>query len=285
MRATNVIQGTKFTRAAKRRSTDAAGWAGTSASSLVTGRKDRPDLGPFVVHLSSHSELDPQQREAILGLPAHEVAVAAGRSISKPVESAGRHAVIMLDGLAGRAGMTRAGGRQICGLFLPGDMADWKSVLCNDGLTGLQALTPCRIARVPAAPLRALAARSPAIAEAFWRDSLIHAATLEQWMVNLGRRSAEERIAHLICEIAARYGKIDEGREASFPLPLTQTQLADALGLTSVHVNRCLKSLAAAGLLRIARRTATLIDRARAIDFADFDPWYLRLDPAASDLH
>ena len=115
----------------------------------------------------------------------------------------------------------------------------------------------------------------------FWRDTLIDAAIFREWMVGIGRRSAPQRIAHLMCELLLRFKAVGLAPEYQSPLPVTQTELADALGLTVVHVNRVLRSLREDGMLRVERNTVSILDWERTRDLAEFNPLYLHQDKEA----
>jgi len=146
------------------------------------------------------------------------------------------------------------------------------------GSAALQALAAATIARVPHTALRAVAARYPAIAEAFWRDCMVDAAILSQWVVNVGRRDAKTRMAHLLCEMATRYKARRGTGEVVFGMPVTQTQFADATGLTAVHVNRTLKALRDDGLAAVSERTVRIFDWDALAELAQFDGKYLQTD-------
>jgi CRP-like cAMP-binding protein len=123
----------------------------------------------------------------------------------------------------------------------------------------------------------ALAAdRYPALAEAFWRDCMVDAAILSEWVVNVGRRDAKTRIAHLICELATRLHATSAGNDLVFDLPITQTQLGEATALTAVHVNRTLQSLRADGLIEWHHRVIRVPQWDALVERAEFDPAYLQ---------
>jgi CRP-like cAMP-binding protein len=124
--------------------------------------------------------------------------------------------------------------------------------------------------------VRTTAAAFPAVAEALWRDCMVDSAVLAQWIVNVGRRDAKCRIAHLLCEIATRLGVAPAKGEIVFPFPVTQTQLADVAGLTPVHVNRTIQSIRREGLADI-RRDARIFDWDALVEAGEFDPDYLQM--------
>ena len=115
----------------------------------------------------------------------------------------------------------------------------------------------------------------PAINEALWRDSLIDASIFREWVLNVGRRDAKARIAHMLCEFASRRQAAGLGSPERFELPMTQEQIGDATGLTPVHVNRMLHALAADGVIVRDQREVEITDWPKMRRIADFDPAYL----------
>jgi CRP-like cAMP-binding protein len=188
--------------------------------------------------------------------------------------------------LVGRFEQTSNGHRQITAVHIPGDMADLQSVVVPKTSWALNALTKSTIARIPHDALVELVDRYPLLARAFWRDCAIDGSVAARWALSLGRRDARARVAHLICELRCRYGAIGRVQNDSFEWNMTQIQLADALGLTAVHVNRMLKFLRSANFLHIERRRLTILDWQGLLALGDFDPTYLHLErqPAATAL-
>lgn len=236
----------------------------------------------FLDKLASRSVLGEQERNAILSLPGHPVQVQANRDFIRLGESVG-HVSLIVDGLVGRFGQNREGNRQITAVHIPGDMANLESVVAPDAGSALQALTVTTIMKVPHVALRETARRYPAIAEAFWRECVVDAAVLAEWTVNVGRRSARARTAHLICEIACRYGAADEEGGSDFCFPATQTHLGDMMALTPVHVNRTLKSLRRDGLVEFHRRVVRILNWDALVEVGEFDPTYLQIGTSAND--
>jgi CRP-like cAMP-binding protein len=164
---------------------------------------------------------------------------------------------------------------QISAFYVAGDMPDLHTLhlpvmdheLCSVGSS--------TVASVPHAYLKEVMNGSPGLTQAFWRETLIHAALYREWVENLGSRQALGRVAHLICELAARLelvGAVDKG---SFRLPLTQQHVADACGLSAVHVNRTLQQLRREGLIEWQNQIVQLLDRTALEDAAEFDRDYL----------
>jgi CRP-like cAMP-binding protein len=186
------------------------------------------------------------------------------------------HAVnVILDGWACRSRQLADGRRQIASLLLPGDPCDPHIFLLDRMDHAISALTPVVYAQIPGAALRELTARSPALDRAFHREALATAAIQREWTVSLGCRSGIERLAHLFCELRTRLAAIGLATPTTCPLPLTQHDLAHALGQTSVHINRTLQELRAQGLITLRSRRLTIHDPERLAELAHFDPAYL----------
>lgn len=237
-------------------------------------------LSAFVQRLIVRSPLGNDEVSALLALPAHPQKVAAHRDFVRLGDDVD-HACLIVDGLAARFAQLQDGSRQTISLHIPGDMADLYSLMLPKAPSTLHALTDTTIVKIPHEALRGLTAAYPAIANAFWRDCVVDGNIIAQWLVNVGRRNSRARLAHLLCEMAVRTGGAD-GPPASFPLRMTQEQLADALGLTSVHVNRTLKAMREEGLARLTRRELIIEDWHRLVQAGEFDPSYLALPETAS---
>ena len=239
----------------------------------------RPDLQRFLNRLTSRSILTQEEQQAVLELPCHAAQARTNVDFVRLDERVD-HACLIVDGIVGRFGQDRDGNRQITTFHIAGDMADLHSVVLPVATSALQALSPTTIVRIPHGAIRAVAARYPALAEAFWRDCIVDSAVIAQWVVNVGRRDARERISHVLCEMGVRIIGAATGDQAVvFDLPITQTHLADATGLTPVHVNRTLQALRADGLVSWAARKPVHIPNWDALVRAgEFDRGYLSTD-------
>lgn len=234
----------------------------------------------FLNKLRLRSTINADEGRAILSLLGQAVRIPANRAFVRLGERVD-HANLVVEGLVGRFAETREGGRQIMAFHLPGDMANLNSIVAPAAGAALEALAATTILRVPHASLRELTRHHPGIAEAFWLESVVDAAILEAWIVNLGRRDAMTRTAHLICEIACRTGGARDGH--SFHFPATQLHLADMLGLTAVHVNRMLANLRTNGFIRVSGRRFEILRWQALAKLGEFDPAYLRVGRAAND--
>ena len=238
----------------------------------------RPDLQRFLNRLTGRSVLTERERQAVLNLPCHVVQTQPNADIVRLGEPVG-HVSLVVAGLLGRFGQGTDGERQITMIHIPGEIADLPSVVQPLPTSALQALSAARVLHIPHASIREAAARYPALAEALWRDCVVDAAILAEWVLNVGRRSARERVAHLFCEMAIRTVGAKRGElDILFDFPITQAKLADATGLTGVHVNRMLQSLRGDGLVEWCNRGQVLIpDWDKLVVAGEFDPAYLSL--------
>ena len=164
---------------------------------------------------------------------------------------------------------------------LPGDLLDVQNLLLHASDHNVQAISDATLAWIPQDRLRMLTRERPAIADALWRDSLIDASIFREWVLNVGRRDARSRIAHMLCEFAVRREAAGLGSPERFDLPMTQEDIADATGLTPIHVNRMLHSLSADGVIARDKRHVHIVDWNRMRRVADFDAAYLHAAVAA----
>lgn len=233
-------------------------------------------LQTFVRRLKALSPLSRVDIEALLALKAEVSRVSANRDIVLP-GAPFEHAVLVASGLVGRYLQLADGRRQITAIHVLGEIADLHRVAAPTAGSALQALTNAAIVLVPGQQLRALAQTSPAISQAFWVYSAVDAAVLSRWAANLGRRDAKSRMAHLLCELGLRFESSGQAPRNEFLLELTQPQMADALGLTPVHVNRTLKALKSLGAIEIEGRIFRIPDWPQLAAIGEFDFNYLQL--------
>jgi len=192
------------------------------------------------------------------------------------------HSILITSGLAYRHKISADGSRQIVSIHIPGDFVDLEGALLKVADHNVQTLTRCDLAMVPRTALRDLLTKHPQVALAMWVDTLIDSSIFREWIMNIGRRDARERLAHIFCEFALRLEVAGLGSTAGYELPMTQEQLADASGLTAVHVNRTLKALANDGLIRREKRFVFIPDWEKLRSVAGFTDTYLHLDQVAA---
>ncbi len=230
--------------------------------------------------LNSRHALGDADQAAVLALPFFRRSFEASAYIVREGEPPRKTCSFVISGYAFRQKLTVQGGRQIVSLELPGDLLDLQHLFLKTADHNVQALTRLETAEVDRDALRALAFERPAVGQAMWTQALVDASIFREWVMNVGRRDARARIAHLLCEFAIRMdaaGLSDGGR---FELPMTQEQIGDATGLTSVHVNRMLRAMEADGLVYRDKRYLSFLDWERIRAAADFSALYLHLDEA-----
>ncbi len=203
--------------------------------------------------------------------------------IDKPLDFASddtkpRCIPLVLDGWACRYAHLGNGKRQIVSVLLPGDLCEPFGTAAPAMMTyPLAALTPVRFVRVPLDGLRDAWQASPRIEKALWWDLLFFDALQREQIISLGRRSATERLGHLFCELHLRLSMVGLTDDLSFDIPLTQLDIADLSGLSSVHVNRSLQELRGSGLLSLRDRRLVIHRLKELREMAMFDPGYLDL--------
>lgn len=239
-------------------------------------RDDGIPMAVMVRRLGGRFELSRDATDAILALPYTIRDFSPGQYILRDGDRA-LMSSFLVNGFVFRQKVVADGGRQIVAIHMMGDFIDLQHIMLDRADHHIQALTPATLVQFPSDQLLALGFRFPEIGKALWLESLIEAATFREWVVNVGRRNARARTAHLLCELAARREAAGLGPRGNYELPMSQEQLADALGLTSVHINRTLKSLEADGLIRRHKRALTVADWVGLKRVGDFSADYLHL--------
>lgn len=231
---------------------------------------------PLIAKLATVADLRETDVEKLIALCVDERTVPAKQDILSEGERPD-HVHVIIDGWAARYKTLRDGSRQIVAFLIPGDFCDLHVAILGHMDHGIVALTRCRVAYIPGAELDALTSEHTGLTKAFWWSTLVDEGVLREWILNVGRRDAYERVAHLLCEMHARMkmvGLVEDGRLA---LPLTQDQLADTTGLTPVHVNRTLQRLRKENLIEIGKGILTILDVDALRDAAGFNGNYLHI--------
>lgn len=186
---------------------------------------------------------------------------------------------LLMDGFTGRVTALRDGTQQITALHVAGDFVDLHSFLLRIMDHSVIALSRCTVASVPHERVDDLTDRFPHLTRLLWRSTLVDAAIHRQRIVGMGRLSAIQHLAHLICELALRLESVGRAQARGFDLPISQAVLADTLGLTSVHLNRTLQELRGRNLIRWTGQRLEILDWNALVELGDFDPTYLQLGP------
>ena len=234
---------------------------------------------PLLIKLLSVLDLACEDQAALARLTDRRRSLNAREHLIREGEAPTRiHLVV--DGFACRCKMLPEGRRQIVAILAPGDFCDLQVAIVGRLDHSVVTLTPCVVADVDRDLIMEIIATRPGLARALWWMTLVEEATLREWLVNMGQRSTDRRLAHLLCELLTRLQAVGRAGDNAFELPLTQQDLADTLGISPVHVNRVLQQLRADGLIGLAGRLVEVPDVERFKAFAGFDAHYLRLGAA-----
>jgi CRP-like cAMP-binding protein len=185
---------------------------------------------------------------------------------------------VVLEGFACRYKLLPDGSRQIIAWLAPGDFCDLHIAILGRMDHSIATLSASKLALIAPESVIGLTQVSPNLSRALWWASLVDEAILREWLVGMGRRSADRQIAHLFCELHARLKAVGLARENLLVMPVTQAELADTVGMSAVHVNRTIQHLRAEGLIRWRGKMLSILDVDGLRAFASFDPNYLHLD-------
>jgi CRP-like cAMP-binding protein len=235
----------------------------------------------MVRKLETRNMLGAEDRAAILDLPHVFRRFHPSTYLFREGDRPQAHCAFIYSGFAYRQKITAQGARQILSIHMRGDFLDLQNLFLNISDHSVQALTEVEVIGIERGALRELALTRPAVGKAMWVDALVDASIYREWIVNVGRRDARARIAHILCELALRSKAAGLGTEDGFELPMSQEQLGDAVGLTSVHVNRTLKSLLADGVIQRDKRFIGFSSWNDIRAVGEFNALYLHLDQAS----
>ena len=234
-------------------------------------------LAPLLMKLGARDKITPEE-ERILGdsiseirdLPAGKTIVRAGVDVHQ--------CTLLIEGIVCRYSDLADGQRQIMELHVGGDFLDLHSFLLKQLEHNVASMTPVRLAFVPHAEMKKVTEEQPHLTRMLWFSTLLDAAIHREAILSMGRRSALSRLAHLMCELEVRLEVIGRATRAGYSLDLTQAELADCTGLTSIHVNRMLKKLRDDGLMTFRSGEVVIHDWDGLAKVAEFDPAYLYLE-------
>ena len=187
---------------------------------------------------------------------------------------------LIVDGFCVRSKTIADGRRQILSIHIPGDFPDLQNLHLATMDHDLVTLSNCTLAFIGHTALKTLIRNRRSVGDIFWRDTLVDAAIFREWIVNVGQRAAHNRLAHLIVELRERLRLIGHVTGNAFAMPLTQEQLGEAMGVTSVHINRILRQLRVDGVLELQRGTVRIFNEDKLEELAQFDGRYLHLSPS-----
>jgi CRP-like cAMP-binding protein len=226
--------------------------------------------------LQANFDIGDRERDAVLAVPMSIRSYGADQDIAREGDRPSQ-CCLVLSGALYRYQVLASGRKQIFSLHIAGDIPDLQSLHLDTMDHNLATLQPSTVAFLQHHVVRDLMVQYPRIAAAFWRETLIDAAIGRAWMASIGRRSAIGRVAHLICEIASKAMAVGLTNGQNLDLSFTQEELGDALGLSTVHINRTMQSLRRSRLVATQGRVLTILDWAGLTEVAEFDPAYLHL--------
>lgn len=244
--------------------------ASTAEDASVLGAPESPFLRGF----TRYHALSANERAFLEGLAAKSVMVPPRRALlseGRPHE----HALIVMSGWLIAYKMLRDGRRQILNFRLPGEVAGLELLAYGRAVHSVRSLQAAEVARLPLDAVTDLQQRFPRLASVLLIQTLREQALLHEWQLNLGRRRADEKVAHLLMELLHRMRLRGLSDDDAFSMPVTQQELADCLGLTAVHVNRVLGRMRAQGLFVRDGRMLRIVDPERLAQIGRFDPRYL----------
>ncbi|MDA9463283.1 Crp/Fnr family transcriptional regulator [Bradyrhizobium sp. CCBAU 53415] len=233
----------------------------------------------LITKLSVSNNLDAEDIRAIHGLRIRERHLDAGEVIVADGDWPS-DCCLIADGFAFRSKTTADGERQVLSIHIPGEIPDLESLHLKVMDHDLVTVTRCTLGFIAHDDLREIIRRRPNLASALWRETLIDGAIFREWIVNVGRREATPRMAHLLIELHRRLKAIGQTRDGEFGLPITQTDLGDCLGLSVVHTNRVLQNLRKEGLVSVSRSEFHILKPKEMDELAGFDSTYLHLSPS-----
>ncbi len=234
-------------------------------------------VSPLALRLEAYTKLSKDDRATIDRLAGKGLRQVAPRRDLIREGDPPRSVFLVLEGWACRYKTLPDGRRQIVGLFMPGDICDLNIYILKEMDHNIGAITALRVAEVPGDEFERLMIEHPRITQALFWDELVTVSIQREWTLNLGQRTAYERIAHLLCELFIRLRTVGLTDGNSCHFPLTQVDIADASGLTAVHVNRTLQELRRDGLIELQAKRLAIPDLKALQNAAMFNDNYLHL--------
>lgn len=233
-------------------------------------------LKPFFDRIRLRDTLGIEEQQALAEAARERVTFAADADLvtegDRPVRS-----MLVTQGMACRYRLQAGGGRQLMAIHLPGDFVDLHSFLLKEMDHSVGALTDCSIVTFPHENLVRVTERYPHLTRMLWLMTLIDGSLHREWLVGMGLLSAPQRTAHLLCEIYTRLEVVGLARDHRFNLPITQAAMADAIGISSVHINRVIQELRQRNLISWDGGMLTIKSWDGLVAAGEFDDRYLHL--------
>ncbi|KAA0014645.1 Crp/Fnr family transcriptional regulator [Billgrantia pellis] len=237
-------------------------------------------LSPHILmtrKLESIFALSDEERQALQDLPVRIKTIKSGQDIVR-IGDRPTQCCLILEGFTCVYKLTAEGKRQIMALHVPGDIPDLQSLHLKVMDNSIAPIRSSTVGFIQHEDVRQACERHPRLTAAFWRETLVDASISREWLLNIGQREAYTRLAHLLCEFLLRLKAVGLVEGDTFGLPITQVEMADAIGTSAVHMNRILQALRADGLIQTQGTQVTVPDWEKLKKAGDFDPVYLHLE-------
>jgi CRP-like cAMP-binding protein len=232
---------------------------------------------PLTMKLEQFTSFDQEERQQIDSLLSYPTkSFARGDTIIRQGDKV-RNIHLVLTGLAARSKTLRSGDVQLMAFLIPGDLCDVEVFILEGMDHDIVAISDTTCVLIPADEIEGLLTKSGRLTKALWWSTMVDSAILREWIVDHGSRDSRERIAHLICEMLIRYRVVGETTDDAIPFLLTQEELAQATGMTPVHVNRILQQLRAERLIELRNKVLTVLEPKKLMEVGQYEPGYLHL--------
>lgn len=236
-------------------------------------------LNPFIQKLEHRFTLSDADRAALERVSAGERRLGPRADIIREGEIPD-HVYLIQSGFACRYKILPNGSRSIIAYLIPGDLCDLNGAILGEMDHSVGTLSACNVVVIPRETILDLTTQYPTLNHALWWSVLVEEAILREWVVGLGRRSADQHLAHILCEVLVRLQAVGHATVDSYELPITQGDLSDTLGLSNVHVNRVLQELRRKDLVVLKGKSLSIPNVDALKTFAEFNPNYLHLKPS-----
>lgn len=231
-------------------------------------------LDPLIRKLENFAKLSDEDKQTLRDAVQDIREIRPRQDIIREGE-APEHIHLILEGWAVRYKSLAEGERPIMAYLIPGDLCDVQITLLHQMDHSIGTLSRCRVAYLRRDAMEDIMERNRLLARALWWSTLVDEAILREWLVTLGHRPADKRIAHLLCEMLLRSKAVGLTDDDSFDLPPTQEELGDTMGMTAIHMNRMLQDLRRQGLIHTEGKRVVVENLDRLMTFAGFNPNYL----------
>jgi CRP-like cAMP-binding protein len=226
--------------------------------------------------LSEHSFLSQEDIIGLRSLTGHTRALRPDEDIVRQGDLP-QLSVVVLSGMLGRYQTLSSGTRQYLSFHITGDMPDAQALFLDVMDHSVCAIDKARVALIPHKEILAMFMLRPALGFAIWRETLIDAAIFREAITNNSSRTARARMAHFLCELYYRAQAAKLAKPGACSVPLNQSQIGQAIGMSLVTVNRTLQNLRSTRLMELRDGVLQVRDWPRLAQLAQFDPTYLHL--------